>query len=108
MHMEHVIRDAHTHFFSRRLFETLAAQAGAGQSAAERIAEVAATAGIDVPGDDHLAQLERWLQALDGAGVESAVSFASVPEEAELVGEAARLSGGRLTAMSAMNPCAPF
>jgi hypothetical protein len=100
------VRDAHTHFFSRVYFETLGAQAP-GERPVGELEEVARQAGIELPGADSSAHLQRWLSQLEAAGVASAVTFASVPEEAEVVAEACRASEGRLSGYVVLNPLAP-
>jgi predicted TIM-barrel fold metal-dependent hydrolase len=97
------IVDAHTHFFSRTFFETLAEASPLPGTAAERLARLAETAGIEVPGPDLDAHLARWLAALDANGVEHAVTFASVPQEAATVAKAVAAAAGRLTAFGLVN-----
>ena len=95
------IVDAHSHFFSRRFFETLA------QGDEGKIAAVAEQTGIEIPPPDVAAHLARWIAELDAKGVAHLVTFASLPEEAPAVAEAVELAGGRLSACALVNPDAP-
>jgi len=100
------IQDAHTHFFSRFFFEGLA---GLSPRAAELgrealIESVAARAGLQLPDPDPVVHCRRWLAELDRHGVARAVSFASLPAEAEAVSAAAAASGGRLLPYALVNP----
>jgi uncharacterized protein len=97
------IEDAHTHFFSRTFFTTLASLSPRKTDPEALVREVAATAKLQLPGDD-AAHRDRWLAELDRHGVARAVSFASVPPEAEAVAAAARGSGGRLLPYALVNP----
>jgi uncharacterized protein len=98
------IFDAHLHLFSRPYFEALARVSPLPGSVEERLATVAARAGIEIPGPDLGAHVRRWLASFDRHGVERAVAFASAPEEAPAVAEAARLAGGRLVPVGLVNP----
>lgn len=104
--MSHPVRDAHTHFFSRIFFDTLARSAPGGRGVPDRVAEITEKAGITSPPDDPFELQLKWLEAMDRAGVESMVTFASVPEEAEVVSEVCKGSGGRLAGYVAMSPVA--
>lgn len=99
--------DFHSHFFSSTFFETLAAQSPQPGDVASRLAGVVARTGLELPPADTSAHVERWIQELDKHDVEHLVSFASVPEEAPVLAEAARLAKGRLTPMLLMNLAAP-
>ena len=101
------IRDAHTHFFSRVFFATLARQSAPDRLPGEVAAEAARRAGVELPPEDPALLQERWIEAMDRAGIESMVTFASVPEEADVVAEACRNSGGRLRGLVALNPASP-
>jgi predicted TIM-barrel fold metal-dependent hydrolase len=96
--------DAHLHLFSRRYFEAVAAASPLPGTVAERIDRLAKTMAIEVPGPDLGAHVRRWLADLDRHGVERAVTFASAPEEADAVAEAARLAGGRFVPVALVNP----
>jgi predicted TIM-barrel fold metal-dependent hydrolase len=95
--------DFHTHFFSRAFFEVLAAQSPLPGTNAERLAQVARIARIEIPQTGLDAHLTRWLSELDRHGVAHMVSFASVPEEAGVLAEAAALAGGRIGAFAALD-----
>jgi predicted TIM-barrel fold metal-dependent hydrolase len=95
--------DAHTHFFSRTFFETLADMSPTPGTPAERLDRLSEATGIEIPAPDAEAHLARWLAALDQNEVEHAVTFASVPQEVATVAKAVAHSGGRLTAFGLVN-----
>jgi predicted TIM-barrel fold metal-dependent hydrolase len=88
-------------------YETLAAQSPKPGTPEERIARAAREGGFEVPDADLGAHVRRVLADLDRHGVERSVAFASVPEEADAVAEAARIAGGRLVPVAVVNPRAP-
>lgn len=96
--------DAHIHFFGRSFFRSLAAASPLGGDPDALVARVAAGAQIDVPDADPLAHARRWLAELDDNGVQRAVIFASLPEEAADVARARALAPERLSALSILNP----
>src|ERR1022692_3091555 len=67
------VSDAHAHFFSRRFFDSLAAQSGKG------VQEVAATLGWQLPAEDPAELAKSWAAELDGYGVSQAALIASIP-----------------------------
>ena len=96
--------DAHTHFFSRPFFEDLAGQSTQPGSLEQRLEALAERTGLALPDSDTAAHRDRWLAALDGAQVHHAVTFASLPSEADVVADAVAGSGGRLTGYALVNP----
>ncbi len=96
--------DAHSHFFSRVYFETIAAQSPLPGSVAERLDDLARRAGVELPAADVAAHLARWIADLDRAKVEHLCTFASVAQELPAVIEAAALSKGRLSAFALVDP----
>ncbi len=100
------LQDAHTHFFSRPFFETLAKLSPRDGEPAALIAAVSKASGVEVPSDDVGAHRDRWLAEMDTAGVDRMVTFASVPPEAAAVAEAARTSNGRLLGYTVIDPSA--
>jgi predicted TIM-barrel fold metal-dependent hydrolase len=101
------IFDAHLHLFSRRYYEAVATASPLPGTVVERIERLAKTLGIEVPGPDLAAHVRRWIGELDRHGVARAVTFASAPEEADAVAEAARLSEGRFVPVAQVNPRGP-
>lgn len=99
--------DFHTHFFSRTLFDVLAASSPLQGSPAEKIERVARSLGIEVPARDSLEHMGRWLGELDLHGVAHAVSFASVPEEIPVLATAARELRPRITPFAIVDPTRP-
>lgn len=98
------IIDFHAHFFSRTFFDTLAGQSPLPGSPDERLAAVVHKTGIELPPADVGAHLTRWIEELDRYEVEHMATFASVPEEIPVVGEAAAQSNGRVSAFALVNP----
>lgn len=101
------IFDAHVHLFSRRYFEAVATASPQPGTVAERIDRLAKGMAIEVPGPDLGVHVQRWLAELDRHGVARAVTFASAPEEADTVAEAARLARGRFVPVAQVNPKGP-
>jgi len=99
--------DFHTHLFSWPFFVALADASPAPGTPEEKIRRAAAQAGIDVPPADTAQHVGHWVRELDRYGVQHAVTFASVPEEAETVLEAVELAGGRLSGMAVVDPTRP-
>ena len=99
------IFDAHTHFFSREFYEFQTTLVP-GADRATLLDRIHA-GGINVPGLGASAHTARWIAELDRSGVARAVTFASVPAEMKVVGEAAAASGGRLVPFAMVNPRAP-
>jgi len=96
--------DFHSHYFSRTFFETLAQLSPREGSVEAKLEAVAGRTGLEIPDGDGDAHLARWLGELDAGDVEHLVTFASVPPEAEVVADAARRSGGRITGMVMVDP----
>jgi predicted TIM-barrel fold metal-dependent hydrolase len=97
--------DAHTHFFSRAFYEFQARQVPNGDVAA--LLEKLGRSGVDVPGESTAAHRDRIIADLDENGIDRAVTFASIPDEMDIVGEAAGASGGRLVPFAAVDPTSP-
>ncbi|RKY20237.1 MAG: hypothetical protein DRQ55_08310 [Planctomycetota bacterium] len=97
-------QDAHTHLFSRTFFDTLAGLSPLPGEPEELIGQLAARTGMEIPPDDTEALVRRWLEQMDRADVSRMVTFASLPPEAKVVSEAARLSGGRLLPYTLVDP----
>lgn len=99
--------DAHSHFFSRVFFETLAAASPLSGDIEERMARVCRTAGIELPPANTREHLARWMGEIDTYGLHHLVSFASVPEEASVLAEAAAASDGRIVPFLVVDPTRP-
>ena len=98
------IQDAHTHFFSRAFFDALAGMSPFDGTPEQKLRAVAERTGLAVPDDDVTAHRDRWLAEMDAHGVGRMVTFASLPQEAEVVSAAAAGSGGRLLPYTLVNP----
>jgi len=92
------VLDAHVHFFSRRFFEALGAQAG------RTAAQVAAAAGWDLPPEDPAALAQAWAAAMDTYGVERAALISSVPGDEASVAAAVAARPDRFFGFFMLNP----
>ncbi|HJT89831.1 MAG TPA: amidohydrolase family protein [Bryobacteraceae bacterium] len=92
--------DAHVHFFSRRFFESLAAQTG------RDLAGIAAELGWELPRADATDLGARWAAELDARGVAGAALIASIPGDESSVVEAASAFRERFLAYAMVNPLA--
>lgn len=93
------VSDAHVHFFSRRFLEALGAQCG------KDAAEVAATAGWDLPGAaEELAH--GWAAEFDEHTVARSSLIASIPGDEASVTAAVAACPGRFYAFAMVNPLA--
>ena len=101
-----MLLDAHTHFFSLPFFHALAAGSPLPGSVEERLAKLAGGTGLELPSPSVAAHTAKWIAALDAAGVDHAVTFASLPVEADAVAEAVRQAPTRLTGYALVNPAA--
>jgi predicted TIM-barrel fold metal-dependent hydrolase len=99
--------DFHSHFFSRRFFETLAEASPLLGSPQERLEVVVRDTGIQLPADDVQEHVDLWRSEMKRFGVSHMVSFASVPQEAPVLVEAARLSEGMLSPFLIVDPSMP-
>lgn len=100
-------QDSHTHFFSATFFQTLAGLSPLPGEPAEKLAAVVKRTGLELPDADTEAHARRWLAQMDAADVDRMVTFASVPQEAEVVAAAARVSDGRLLPYTLVDPSQP-
>ena len=95
--------DFHAHFFGPGYFRGLAGLSPLPGTAEERVAAVAARAGIEAP-TDVAEHARRWLAELDRHGVEHAALFASLPGEADDVALAAQVGAGRFSTFALVDP----
>ncbi len=98
---ELAVWDAHVHFFSRRFFESLAAQTQ------KEVGDVASTLGWELPGSNPAELAWRWAAELSAQGVAGAALIASMPGDEFSVVTASSTSPGRFLAYSMINPVAP-
>ncbi len=100
-----IVNDAHCHFFSRRLFEVLAAHTSDAPDA-DPVRSVTRTLEWDEPGTpDALA--DRWIAELDAHGVRRAALIASVPGDEASVAAAVARHPARFVGMFMLDPTAP-
>ena len=92
------VLDAHVHFFSRRFFEALGAQAG------RTAAQVATAAGWDLPPEDPAALAQAWAAAMDTYGVTRAALISSVPGDEASVAAAVAARPDRFFGFFMLNP----
>lgn len=97
---ECAVSDAHVHFFSRRFFDSLAAQAG------KAAGEIGMGLGWELPAGNPVELGARWVKELDAHGVERAAIIASMPGDEESVTAAAAHWPDRLLAYAMVNPLA--
>jgi hypothetical protein len=100
------IFDCHLHFFSRDFFAALVRQKDPAAEMERTLNDLAQRAKIEIPPSNIRAHLNRWLAELERNGVERAVVFASLPEEAAAVAEALPHSGKRFIGFCMANPTA--
>ncbi len=98
------IFDSHLHFFSRDFFAAMVRQKNPTANIDQALDDLAQRAKIELPPSEVLAHLKRWLGELDRHGVERALVFASLPEEAAAVAEALKNSAGRFVGFCMANP----
>ncbi|MBZ5618609.1 MAG: amidohydrolase [Acidobacteriia bacterium] len=92
------VSDAHTHLFSRRFFESLAAQC------VKSVEDVADTLGWQLPPEDPAELARAWDAELAGYGVSRAALIASVPGDEASVASALAAYPGRFLAFAMVNP----
>ena len=97
-------QDAHTHFFSRTFFDTLAGLSPLPGEPQAKLAALIERTGLLLPGADVAAHTHTWLEEMDRAGIERMVTFASVPPEAPIVSQAVAASQGRLVGYTLVDP----
>src|SRR5712691_2527563 len=95
------VLDAHVHFFSRRFFEALGAQAS------RTAAQVAEAAGWDLPPEDPAELAQAWAAALDAHGVARAALISSVPGDEASVAAAVAARPDRFLGYFMLNPMEP-
>jgi len=96
------IFDAHTRFFGREFYEFHTARRPNGST--EILLNQTADASAGVPSKEPNGHVDRILADMDACGISRAVTYASIPQEARTVGEAALGSNGRLIPYAAVNP----
>src|ERR1051325_522390 len=94
------VADAHTHFFSRRLFQSLAAQC------ASSLDHVIASLGWHLPPEDPAELARTWAAELDRHGVARAALIASIPGDEASVRTARAEFSDRFWAFSMVNAAA--
>jgi uncharacterized protein len=92
------LADAHVHFFSRRFFEILAAQAGKSAEA------IGSELHWELPPADPAQLAKRWAAELDTHGVKRAALIASLPGDGDSVRAAKIACPGRFLAYAMVNP----
>jgi uncharacterized protein len=98
---EYRISDAHLHFFSRRFFDSLAAQCG------KTAAQVAETLGWTLPPEDPAELARQWAAELDVYGLARSALIASMPGDESSVAAALAACPGRFFGYFMFNPLEP-
>jgi predicted TIM-barrel fold metal-dependent hydrolase len=94
------VADAHTHFFSRRLFQSLAAQCS------RSLEQVMESLGWQLPPEDPAVLARTWAAELDRHGVARAALIASMPGDEASVLAAKAERPDRFWAYAMVNPAA--
>lgn len=92
------INDAHCHFFSRKLFDTLGRQRTPPVEDDAAVIQLTTELGWEAPGTP-VDLAARWIGELDRAGVQRAALIASVPGDEESVAEAVKAYPDRLVGL---------
>jgi len=98
------LADFHSHFFSRTLFDALAASSTQRGTPAERMERATRSMGVALPSADNEEHLARWLDEMERHGVSHMVSFASVPEEQPVITALAPRTQGRISFFAYADP----
>ena len=96
------VSDGHVHFFSHRLFQSLAAAQNTGGTAGA----IAGILGWHLPDIDPAVLARTWAAELDRHGVARSVLIASTPGDEPSVFAAAAAVPGRFYAYAMVNPAA--
>ncbi len=99
--------DAHTHFFSRKFFETLIGQSPALSKDSDPIARVAGITGWVMPPADPAELGKIWVEELDKHNVSAAMLIASVPGDEGSVAAAVAAHSGRISGAFMFDPAKP-
>ncbi len=102
-----VLIDFHTHFFSRTLFDVLAAASPLEGTPSERMERTTRSLGVALPAADPAEHLQRWLAEMDLHGISHLVSFASVPEELPVLAQVGTRARGRISPFALVDPTRP-
>ncbi len=99
--------DAHTHFFSRRFFQTFARLAQQNLPAEAPLTAVAQRLGVEIPPDDAAQLGQHWVEEMDKYGIERLIMFTSVPGDHDAVAAAAQAFPERITGYIMLDPTQP-
>ncbi len=101
------ILDAHTHFFSRKFFDTLINQSPQLSREADPIKRAAEMTGWAIPPNDPAAFASVWKGELDKQGVTAAMMMASVPGDEESIAAAVAAFPQRMIGGFMFDPTKP-
>jgi predicted TIM-barrel fold metal-dependent hydrolase len=101
------IFDAHTHFFSRKFFDTLISQSPQLSREADPINRVAEMTGWVMPPDNPAEFAASWRAALDQGEVSAALMMASVPGDEESIAAAVDSLPDRIFGAFMFDPTKP-
>jgi uncharacterized protein len=99
--------DAHTHFFSRRFFETLAAQSPQLSREADPLPHIAQMTGWVMPPEKPAELAAQWKGEMDRHGVVAAMLMASVPGDEDSVAVAVASHPDRIIGGFFFDPTQP-
>ena len=101
------IFDAHTHFFSRRFFDTLTAQSAELSQASDPVARAGEITGWEMPPRDPAELAAVWRAELDRHDVSGAMMIASVPNDEASVAAAVTAFPDRIAGAFMFDPIKP-
>lgn len=101
------IIDAHTHFFSNRFFQLLAAQVPALQGAGDAVARIRELTGFVMPPVDPVAFAAHWIAELDRHHIAAAMMMASLPGDEDSIASAVAANPGRIFGAFMFDPTKP-
>ncbi len=101
------IFDAHTHFFSRRFFDTLTAQSAELSQASDPVARAGEITGWQMPPREPAELAADWRAELDRHNVSGAMMIASVPNDEASVAAAVAAFPDRIAGAFMFDPTKP-
>ncbi len=101
------IFDAHTHFFSHRFFQLLAAQVPALQNSADAVPRIGELTGFVMPPADPAEFAAVWTAEFDRYEIAAAMMMASLPGDEESIAVAATANPNRIFGAFMFDPTKP-
>lgn len=101
------ILDVHTHFFSHRFFQLLAAQVPALQNSADAVARIGELTGFVMPPADPAEFAAVWTAEFDRHQIAAAMMMASLPGDEESIAAAVAANPSRIIGAFMFDPTKP-